>query len=107
MKQNYTDWIKINYPTPESARNKCREAAIRIVDRFPVLQFQCGFVKHQMHCWSKSENGEIIDPTKHQFAEDINEENYILVADHLLRKDQVDELACAVFLDDGRVVVGI
>ena len=76
-----------------------------MVLRFPELELQCGFVNGLMHCWTKAAGGEIIDPTKHQFGGGKLE--YIFVANHLLRKDQVDETTLTVFLDDGRVVVGI
>lgn len=102
---NYQDWIESNYPTKESALNQCRLAATNMVREFPEIELQVGFVNRQMHCWCKTEDGRIVDPTAHQFDFNLSYDDYKFVSNTLLRKDQVEADLCIVHLDDGQTVV--
>ena len=102
---NYQDWIDLKYPTKESAVNKCRNASHLMILEFPELELQVGFVNRQMHCWCKTDDGRIVDPTAHQFDFELNYDDYKLVSNTLLRRDQVEPDLCIVHLDDGQTIV--
>lgn len=70
MNIEYSNWIMLNYPTPESAKNQCKEASAKMKEDFPELKRVRGHVYtpvEYQHWWLTTENGDIVDPTKHQF----------------------------------------
>lgn len=73
MKAKYSNWIKKHYPTPQSAINQCSQACEKLRNDFPELiitngLIQVGIEKDQRsHWWARTINGEIIDPTAHQY----------------------------------------
>jgi hypothetical protein len=77
MKPEYRTWVRRNYPNPESAELQCVVAARRMVAAFPELREVRGFVKvnepydcpptSTTHVWCVSPDGEIVDPTVHQY----------------------------------------
>lgn len=81
MKNNYQEWISINFPTPQSARKMCSEATEKMIDEFPELVRVRGLahVKEPYglpptrtpHWWCKDKHGNIIDPTSHQYPTSI------------------------------------
>jgi hypothetical protein len=91
-------WIQSNYPSKESATNKCNEAVRGMVQRFPDLIVQVGFANGVYHCWCRNEGGLIYDPTYRQF-DDSAEINYELVAERFLKKHEIELSTGAIFLD--------
>ena len=73
MNQKYNQWVLKNFPTAESALNKCHKACIEMKKEFPELiltngEVQVGIEKDmRTHWWLKTVNDEIIDPTAHQY----------------------------------------
>ena len=73
----YQKWIFENYPTPESARRKCKEATIEMSVVFPELIRVRGLASVEEpyglpptrtpHWWLVTEENKIIDPTGHQY----------------------------------------
>jgi hypothetical protein len=72
MKSKYKEWIDKNYPTYQSALAQCVKACKDMVIVFPELKTTNGFA-HFIHCeprahwWCKDPEGNIVDPTAHQF----------------------------------------
>lgn len=87
--QDYMDWIREEYPTPESALLQCEKATLRMSSIFPELIRVRGLahVKEPFdlsptktpHWWLETPEGDIVDPTEHQFPTEI------------LKYDPVDE----------------
>ena len=85
----YLDWIRVNYPTSESALLQCAQATSRMVEEFPELKRVRGLahVKEPYdlnptqtpHWWLETSEGVVIDPTEHQYPTEI------------LKYDPVDE----------------
>jgi hypothetical protein len=74
MKQEYKDWIAINYGNREQYFRKCAEATLAMVKVFPELSRVRGHIvewaggmKPQPHWWCVDKKGEIVDPTALQF----------------------------------------
>jgi len=64
-------WISEHYPTPESANLKCAEATLAMCAAFPELIRIRGSamvgIDLRPHWWCETPNGEVIDPTAHQW----------------------------------------
>ncbi len=64
-------WISENYPTAESATRRCAEATSSMCEAFPQLRRIRGhaMVAAQLrpHWWCETPEGEVIDPTAHQW----------------------------------------
>lgn len=72
MEEKYRNWIARNYPEPIDALGKCKEATEAMAAAFPELVRTNGFIdiisdSDRMHWWLKDADGEIVDPTAHQF----------------------------------------
>jgi hypothetical protein len=67
----FNDWIKQNYPTKESAKLQCSEATNKMIQVFPEIERIRGYVyvglNYVPHWWCVDINGNIIDPTAHQW----------------------------------------
>jgi len=106
MQTKYRRWIDENYPTAESANNKCNEAVRFMIARFPELQVQVGLANGVFHCWTVDEDRRIVDPTAKQFECFVGKRyaksttlKYTLIADRFLRKDEYEPATGAIFLD--------
>jgi hypothetical protein len=68
----FGSWIAERYPTPESAKLQCAEATAAMVDAFPTLRRVRGHamigIDFRPHWWCIAQEGEIIDPTAHQWS---------------------------------------
>lgn len=68
----YYEWINTHYPTKESARLACEKATRLMQEVFPELTRVRGHVlvgfNFRPHWWLTL-NGEVIDPTRHQWEE--------------------------------------
>ena len=68
----YNIWITKHYPDSVSAYMNCHEAVLRMVARFPELVAVRGHVyvgiNYRTHWWCVAPDGEIVDPTAHQWA---------------------------------------
>ena len=69
----YSKWIEARYPTPESAHLACVQATLDMVACFPELTRVKGHVYtsegyYRPHWWCLDPEGNIIDPTGHQFG---------------------------------------
>jgi hypothetical protein len=68
----FGSWIAERYPTPESAKLQCAEATAAMVAAFPTLRRVRGHamigIDFRPHWWCISPDGEIIDPTAHQWS---------------------------------------
>lgn len=104
MKNNYQPWVDKNYPTRESQINKCNEAVHLLVSRFSELTVQVGLANRVYHCWARTDEGEIIDPTKEQFD---CEPVYTLIAERFLAKDEYEPATGAIFLNTDKEEVGL
>lgn len=79
--KRYLDWISDNFPTPESAHCKCREATEEMVEVFPELVRVRGFAvvwepyglppTKAPHWWCETVEGVVVDPTGHQYPTEI------------------------------------
>ena len=72
MKKEYVDWIKNHYPTSADAYGQCYDATYFMVKDFPELKRIHGYYHSpiwgtRQHWWLQTDDGEIIDPTQHQF----------------------------------------
>lgn len=72
MKAKYQEWVDINYPDPAYTLGRCKEAVDAMVEAFPELIKTNGFIDlyssyERMHWWGKDTEGNIVDPTAHQF----------------------------------------
>lgn len=72
MKPEYQEWISKNYPDPAYTLGRCKEAVDAMVEVFPELTKTNGFIDllssyDRMHWWCKDAEGNIVDPTAHQF----------------------------------------
>jgi len=70
----YKEWINKNYPDMQSALAKCKEASQKMAKVFPELRVTNGFAhfitcEPRDHWWCVDKEGNIIDPTAHQFPE--------------------------------------
>lgn len=67
----FGSWIAERYPTRESAKRQCAEAASAMAAAFPELRRVRGHamvgVDFRPHWWCITSEGEIIDPTAHQW----------------------------------------
>lgn len=63
----YGEWIDQNYPTQDSARNRCAGATLAMIQEFPELTRVRGWYGWSEHWWCKTATGEIVDPTAKQF----------------------------------------
>lgn len=93
----YSDWIAEHYPTADRCKNKCNEATRRITEEFPELTVQVGRIKGIMHCWARTAEGVIIDPSVKQFKEPVK---YELIAERFLKPHEYESSTGAIFLDD-------
>lgn len=68
----FGSWIAERYPTPESAKLQCAEATSAMVGVFPQLRRVRGHAMvgtdFRPHWWCVTPEGEIIDPTAHQWG---------------------------------------
>jgi hypothetical protein len=68
----FGSWIAERYPTSESAKLQCAEATAAMIDAFPMLRRVRGHVMigidFRPHWWCVTPEGEIIDPTVHQWS---------------------------------------
>jgi hypothetical protein len=68
----YQEWIKNNYPTPESAKLQCKEGTDKMVQSFQELRQVRGYAyvgtSKRPHWWCETPDGEIIDPTAIQYG---------------------------------------
>jgi len=68
----FRSWIAERYPTPQSAKLQCAEATTAMVAAFPTLRRVRGHamigIDFRPHWWCLTPEGEIIDPTAHQWA---------------------------------------
>ena len=74
MKKEYKDWVNQKYPNYQSALAKCVEAVKAMAKEFPDLSITNGFAhfltcEPRMHWWCKDTEGNIVDPTGHQYPE--------------------------------------
>ena len=69
MTRVYQAWIHEHYPTSDSARSQCAVATSAMVVAFPELIRVRGWYSGIEHWWCKTDSGEIIDPTAHQFPD--------------------------------------
>lgn len=73
IKPEYKQWIIDNYPTPHSAVNLCKEACEKMILEFPELVLTNGLIQvgtekdERTHWWCKDPEGNIVDPTAHQY----------------------------------------
>ena len=77
MPNKYSNWIDINYPIPQMAYLQCTDATLEMKKAFPELTRVRGQIDvmepHGLpptkttHWWLVTENGEIVDPTAHQY----------------------------------------
>lgn len=51
MNYRYAAWIRRNYPTKESCKNRCNIAVAAMVEVFSSLTVQVGFANGILHCW--------------------------------------------------------
>lgn len=76
MKIIYSDWISNKFPSKQSAKLKCLEATACMKHEFPELIRVRGHVlvgiHFRPHWWLITEDGEIVDPTSHQWDEPIS-----------------------------------
>lgn len=76
MKTIYADWIRNNFPSKQSAKLSCLEATAFMKHEFPELTRVRGHVlvgiHFRPHWWLITEDGEIVDPTSHQWDEPIS-----------------------------------
>ena len=93
----YESWIKENFPTKESAFNRCNVATRAITATFPELEVQVGYANGTLHCWAKAPDGSIVDPTALQLQKPIK---YTLIANRFLKRHEFEPATGAVFLDD-------
>jgi len=69
----YDQWIEENGPkTSDEAMGKCKKYVDEMKKQFPELEIQAGFYfdavwGDRQHWWLKTPDGEIVDPTVHQF----------------------------------------
>jgi len=67
----FVSWISERFPTPESAKLQCAEATASMSSAFPQLQRVRGHamvgIDFRPHWWCITTEGEIIDPTEHQW----------------------------------------
>ena len=91
-------WIRGNYPTKDSATNKCNEAVKNMTERFPDLIVQVGTANGVYHCWTRDRDGRIYDPTSIQFGVD-TEIKYTLIAERFLKRHEIELSTGAIFLD--------
>jgi len=93
----YSHWIDTNYPDKESAVNKCNEAVHHMTQRFNALTVQVGYANGIYHCWCRTEDGIIVDPTAKQFDGDVE---YSLIAERFLNRHEIELSTGAIFLDE-------
>lgn len=98
MNSIYNEWILENYPTKESAKNKCNEAARLMMSAFAELSLCVGKFNGVFHCWLVDDCGTIIDPTIHQF-DNYQDGDYEFIANRFLKKHEVEISTGCVFLD--------
>jgi len=77
MKEEYTQWIELHYPTPKSALKQCEAAVRSMILDFPeltivkgqaVVEEPHGYPSTKTdHWWCITHDGEVIDPTAHQY----------------------------------------
>jgi hypothetical protein len=70
----YSEWIKKNYSTYQSALANCQSACKAMVKEFPELKITNGFAHFltcgpRAHWWLIAPDGSIVDPTAHQFPD--------------------------------------
>jgi hypothetical protein len=67
----YKLWVKQHYPNAKAATGQCHQAAKAMVKEFPELRLARGFVStpdaELTHWWCVDQEGDVIDPTRHQF----------------------------------------
>lgn len=72
MKDVYKNWIEEHYPTIGSAYGHCQEAVQLMKEAFPELEVTNGFAitswGDREHWWLKDSEGNVVDPTAHQFV---------------------------------------
>ena len=81
MKEKYAEWIELHYPTPQSALKQCEPAVHAMILNFPeltivrgqaVVEEPHGFIPTKTHhWWCINPEGEVIDPTAHQYPKRI------------------------------------
>lgn len=74
MRKEYQDWIGLKYPKFQDALGKCVEAVKAMAKEFPELTITNGFAHFptcgpRAHWWCKDAEGNIVDPTGHQYPE--------------------------------------
>jgi hypothetical protein len=71
MTQKYKAWISVNYSNPRDAVSQCKEACHKMKESFSELIITNGLVlvglDFRQHWWCKTEDGDIVDPTAHQY----------------------------------------
>lgn len=73
MSEAYRAWIEAYVASqPRSyVRGKCAAATLAMVEAFPELKRQCGFVHvdwgREQHWWCVAPDGSIVDPTVSQY----------------------------------------
>ena len=72
MKEEYSKWITDNYPSTAEAYGQCYNATEEMKKVFPELIQVKGYYHSPLwgvrqHWWLQTTDGEIIDPTQHQF----------------------------------------
>ena len=77
MDYRYENWITINYPTKCSAYLQCEQATKKMTIEFPELKRVRGLISVEElygfpptktpHWWCKTDSGNIVDPTSHQY----------------------------------------
>jgi len=78
---SYNIWVTQNYPTHKEAYLQCAEATEKMVKRFPELVRVRGLASVEEphgfpptktpHWWCVTPQGEIVDPTSHQYPTQI------------------------------------
>ena len=95
--KKYLNWIAKFYPSYDKCKDRCYEAVSSMITAFPELLVQTGRANGIFHCWCKTTDGEIVDPTDKQFTKPIR---YDFIADRFLDKDEIETSTGIVFLKE-------
>ena len=93
--EKYQDWLQEYYPLEKWEPNNCNLAIRALTDTFTGVIVQVGRLNGVYHCWAKAPDGTILDPTK---PPGIKENNYDLIAERFLDKDEIEVATGALFL---------